>query len=185
VLFDLAVFERGTAVHAVRMQQADAAAAVAKAHQFLAHDLQEARCVREFQRHAHWVPEAAHVLAQRRARAGFGDFGVVPGHAVAEVAAIGNELLLGGGVRRWKVLVAGVHGGGGLQAGENGVGWLLNSVYRILRRHLVQNSAGKPARCRAESFGLLAWRPDGLSARLRQPPRASARAAAPTSSGPP
>ena len=91
VLFNFSVFQRGAAVHAVGMQQADAAAPVAEAHQFLAQDLQKTRRVGQLHGHAHRVPEAAQVFAGRRTWAYLGEFGIVSRHRVGEVAAIGDQ----------------------------------------------------------------------------------------------
>ena len=93
VLHDRAVLERGAAMHAVRMKDAHTAAAVAEGDQLFAQDLQEARGVGQFHRHAHGVPEGPHVFAHRRARADLGQLGIMVGHLVDVVAAVGNELL--------------------------------------------------------------------------------------------
>ncbi len=93
VLLDRAVFERCATMHAMRMQHADAAAAVAKRDEFFVEDLQEARRIGQFHRHAHRMPEAAHVFAKRRARTGFGQLGVVIGNPVRVVAAIRDQLV--------------------------------------------------------------------------------------------
>ena len=110
-LLDRAVFERRTAVHAVRVQQADAPALVAKGHQFLAQDHQKVRRVGELHRHADRLPEAAHVLARGRARPHLGQLGVVTGDLVGVVPAVGDQLLLhrcGGAGRALAVVL--VHG---------------------------------------------------------------------------
>ena len=88
---DGAVLQRGTTVHAMGVQQADATAAVAKGHEFLAEDLEEARRVAELHGHAHRMPEASHVLAQRRSGVGFCDLRIVLGDAIGVVAPVGDE----------------------------------------------------------------------------------------------
>ncbi|MDT4850780.1 hypothetical protein FQZ97_849390 [compost metagenome] len=92
-LLDGAVFQGGPAVHAVRVQHAHPAAAVAERHQLFGHDLQEARRVGQFHGHADRMPEAAHVLARGRARPGLGQLGIVANRLVRVIAAIRDQLL--------------------------------------------------------------------------------------------
>jgi hypothetical protein len=98
-LLDRAVFERGAAMHAMRVQQTDAAAAVAERDQFFVEDLQEAGRVGEFHRHADRMPEAAHVFARRRAGPRLGELDIVRRNPVRVVAAVGNQLLHHGAAR--------------------------------------------------------------------------------------
>jgi len=66
-LLENAVLERRAAVRAVQLEQADAARAIAEDDEVLAHDPDPPRHVAEVAREGHGLPEAAQVLAARRA----------------------------------------------------------------------------------------------------------------------
>src|SRR5690606_24677340 len=63
VLGNDAVFQRGAAVRALSMHDADIATPIAKCDQVLAHDSDCLGYVSQFLRQAHRLPESAHVLA--------------------------------------------------------------------------------------------------------------------------
>ena len=59
---NLAVFQRGTSVYTVRVQQPNLARTISKCHQLFAHDHQESWRVGELNGHANRMPKPAHVL---------------------------------------------------------------------------------------------------------------------------
>jgi hypothetical protein len=80
-------FERGAAMRAVQLQQADGAALVAEHHQLLAQDPKFDRQIRDVVGVADRLPEAAEILAARRVRSDVGEFRVLARHFAVIVAA--------------------------------------------------------------------------------------------------
>src|SRR6202043_1331191 len=90
-----AVFERGATVAAMLVQEADAAAEIAEEDERLAEQLHHQRQLAELGTHRHRMPEAAHVLAARRARSDMGELDILAGLEDAMIAAIGKAVRLG------------------------------------------------------------------------------------------
>src|SRR5260221_14664826 len=95
-LLDAAEFERGAAMRAVAMQEADAALAVAEDHQILAEDADRHRPAGELRGHRHRLPEAAVILAARRAGTDMGQLGILGDRQPRGVAVIGLGRPAGG-----------------------------------------------------------------------------------------
>jgi hypothetical protein len=72
LFLDLAVFERGAPMAAMGVKDADPPTLAPENDQFFAKKLYVSGGVRQFQRQADGMPEAAHVLSARRPRTGFG-----------------------------------------------------------------------------------------------------------------
>ena len=70
-------------MRAVELEETDPAEAVAEQHEVLAHDPERERHVVELSREGDGLPEAAQVLAARRARAHARELGVRRGHVRA------------------------------------------------------------------------------------------------------
>src|SRR6266403_783176 len=72
----------------VQLQQTDVAALVAKGDQLLVQNLDPQRQILQLVREADRLPEAAHVLAARRAGTDMGELGVLLGDVPVEIPAI-------------------------------------------------------------------------------------------------
>src|SRR5580765_2429848 len=73
-------------MRAVQVQHADTPAAIAEHHQVLAEDSGSQRRRRELARECDGLPEAAQILATRRARTDLGQLGIRRGNVAAAVA---------------------------------------------------------------------------------------------------
>src|SRR6266478_3593571 len=72
----------------MQLQQTDVAALVAKGDQLLVQNLDPQRQILQLVREADRLPEAAHVLAARRAGTDMGELGVLLGDVPVEVGAV-------------------------------------------------------------------------------------------------